>query len=199
MNTSLRCAALCLFLATAGCVTLPPSDPQHPQVLLRTSLGDITVELDPQHAPISTDNFLRYVCSGRYDDTVFHRIVPGFVIQGGGYDVELKDHPRRPQIKLEAGNGLSNLRGTLAMARDLEPDTADAEFYVNLSDNLKLNPHPEIPGREHGYAVFGKVVTGMDVVDKIAAVPTHAASEDFPTAPVTPVLIKKARTADCPG
>ena len=187
-----------LPLALAACATTPPSDPQHPQVLLRTSAGDISLVLDPQHAPISTANFLQYVCERRYDGTVFHRIVPGFVIQGGGYDVDLKDRPRHLPIKLEAGNGLHNLRGTVAMARDVSPDTADAEFYVNLADNLKLDPHPEIPGREHGYAVFGRVSAGMDVVDRIAAVPTRAVGEDFPTAPVEPVLIKKARTGDCP-
>ena len=108
-----------LPLALAACATTPPSDPQHPQVLLRTSAGDISLVLDPQHAPISTANFLQYVCERRYDGTVFHRIVPGFVIQGGGYDVDLKDRPRHLPIKLEAGNGLHNLRGTVAMARDV--------------------------------------------------------------------------------
>ena len=186
-----------LSLAAAGCALLHPREP-YPQVLLHTSQGDITLQLDRGHAPISVDNFLRYACEGRYDGTVFHRIVPGFVIQGGGYDVELKDRPRHAQIKLESGNGLSNLRGTLAMARDTAPDTADAEFYINLADNVKLNPHPDIPGREHGYAVFGQVVQGMDVVDRIAALPTHAVSEDFPTAPIEPVLIVKALPPSCP-
>jgi peptidyl-prolyl cis-trans isomerase A (cyclophilin A) len=185
---------LCLAapFAIAGCALLMPQDP-HPEVLLQTSQGDITLELDREHAPLSVDNFLAYVKEGRYDGTVFHRVVPGFVIQGGGYDAELKDRPRHPPIKLESHNGLSNLRGTLAMARETAPDSADCEFYVNLADNLKLNPHPEIPGRENGYAVFGKVVAGMQVVDRIAALPTHAAGEDFPTAPVEPVLIVRAQ------
>jgi len=190
-------ALFCLGLALTGCALFRPKDP-HPQVLLQTSQGDIRLELDREHAPLSVDNFINYVCEGRYDGTVFHRIVPGFVIQGGGYDTDLKDRPRHPPIKLEAGNGLSNLRGTLGMARDTAPDTADAEFYVNLADNLKLNPHPDIPGREHGYAVFGRVVEGMDVVDRIAALPTHAVSDDFPTAPIEPVLIRKAKTRYCP-
>ncbi|MDB5974312.1 MAG: hypothetical protein JWR07_1072 [Nevskia sp.] len=190
-------ALLCLGLIVSGCALMGPRDPQHPRVLLQTSQGDITLELDRDHAPLSVDNFLRYACEGHYDGTVFHRIVPGFVIQGGGYNVDLSDRPRHPQIKLESGNGLSNLRGTLAMARDMEPDTADAEFYINLVDNLKLNPHPEIPGRGHGYAVFGRVVEGMDVVDRIAALPTHAVNDDFSNVPLEPVLINKAKSASC--
>jgi len=190
-------ALLCLCLAFSGCALLRPKDP-HPQVLLQTSQGDIRLELDREHAPLSVDNFVGYVCEGRYDGTVFHRVVAGFVIQGGGYDVDLKDRPRHPQIKLESGNGLSNLRGTLAMARDEAPNTADAEFYINLVDNLKLNPHPDIPGREHGYAVFGRVVEGMEVVDRIAALPTHAVNDDFSNVPLEPVLINKASTPHCP-
>ena len=188
---------LWLGLAASGCALLTPQDPQHPQVVLKTSQGDITLQLDREHAPLSVDNFLHYACEGHYDGTVFHRIVPGFVIQGGGYNPDLSDRPRHAQIKLEAGNGLSNKRGTLAMARDVEPDTADAEFYINLADNLKLNPHPDIPGREHGYAVFGRVVEGMDVVDRIAALPTHAVNDDFSNAPLQPVLIRKARSQSC--
>src|ERR1700743_414626 len=126
---------LCLSLALGGCALLMPQDP-HPEVLLQTSQGDITLELDREHAPISVKNFLAYVKEGRYDGTVFHRVGPGFVIQGGGYDVALKDRRRHKTIKLESHNGLSNLRGTLAMARDPAPDTADCEFYVNLVDNL---------------------------------------------------------------
>lgn len=198
MRPSRPFAGLCLSLTAAGCALLQPQDPQYPQVLLSTSQGDIKLELDREHAPLSTANFLQYVCEGHYDGTVFHRVVPGFVIQGGGYDAALQDRPRHRQIKLESGNGLSNLRGTLAMARDAAPDTADAEFYINLVDNLKLDPHPEIPGREHGYAVFGKVVEGMEVVDRIATVQTHAVNEDFANAPVEPVVIRKARSRACP-
>jgi cyclophilin family peptidyl-prolyl cis-trans isomerase len=198
LKLALRFAVLLgLGLALAGCALLRPKDP-HPLVLLQTSQGDIRLELDREHAPLSVDNFVGYVCEGRYDGTVFHRVVAGFVIQGGGYDVDLKDRPRHAQIKLEAGNGLSNLRGTLAMARDSAPDTADAEFYINLVDNLKLNPHPDIPGREYGYAVFGRVVEGMEVVDRIGALPTHAVSDDFANVPLEPVLINKASTPHCP-
>lgn len=191
MNVLKRFALLCLCLVASGCAMLEPESP-HPRVLLQTSQGDITLELDREHAPVSVKNFLVYVKEGRYENTVFHRVMPGFVIQGGGYDVDLKDKPRHGQIKLESHNGLSNLRGTLAMARDAAPDTADAEFYINLVDNLKLNPHPEIPGRELGYAVFGRVVEGMEVVDRIAALPTHAVNEDFANVPVEPVIIRKA-------
>jgi cyclophilin family peptidyl-prolyl cis-trans isomerase len=186
-----------LGLAASGCALFSPQDSRHPRVELKTTQGWITFELDREHAPISVQNFLSYVCEGHYEGTVFHRVVPGFVIQGGGYDVSLNDRPRHEQIKLESGNGLSNLRGTLAMARDTAPDTADAEFYINLVDNLKLNPHPDIPGREHGYAVFGQVVDGMDVVDRIAALPTHAVNEDFANVPVDPVVIVKARSRSC--
>lgn len=192
MSLLKRLLPLLLCLSAAGCALLQPAPDPHPRVLLQTTQGDITLELDREHAPISVDNFLAYVKEGRYDGTVFHRVVPGFVIQGGGYDTDLKDRPRHGQIKLESHNGLSNLRGTLAMARDTAPDTADCEFYINLVDNLKLNPHPEIPGRENGYAVFGRVLAGMEVVDRIAALPTHAAGEDFPNAPVETVLIGKA-------
>jgi cyclophilin family peptidyl-prolyl cis-trans isomerase len=194
---TIRMTALLLTFGAAGCATVPPPDPR-PQVVLDTTQGNITLQLDRVHAPISTDNFMRYVCEGHYDGTSFHRVVANFVIQGGGYDVELKDRPRHPPIKLEAGNGLSNLRGTLAMARDAAPDTADAEFYINLVDNLKLNPHPEIPGREHGYAVFGQVIDGMAVVDSIAAEPTHRVNDDFVNVPDPPVVIRKASSRACP-
>lgn len=193
-----RMTPLLLALGAAGCATVPPPPDPRPQVVLDTSAGDIILQLDRAHAPISTGNFLQYVCEGHYDGTVFHRVVANFVIQGGGYDVALKDRPRHPPIKLEAGNGLSNLRGSLAMARDAAPDTADAEFYINLVDNLKLDPHPGIPGREYGYAVFGQVIGGMDVVDRIAAMPTRPVNDDFPNAPDPPVLIRKASSRACP-
>ena len=161
-------------------------------MLLQTSLGDIRVQLDRAHAPHSVDNFVRYVREGHYDGTLMHRVVAGFVIQGGGYDLAQNEKPSHAPIVLEAGNGVSNLRGTLGMARDEAPNSATSEFYINLADNLKLDPHPEIPGREHGYAVFGRVIDGMDVVDRIAAVPTGPVGPFERDAPLSPVVILHA-------
>lgn len=169
----------------AGCASVPDAGPQ-PQVLLETTAGDIRVELDPQHAPKSVANFLRYVREGQYDGTIFHRVIAGFVVQGGGYDTALHEKPMHAPIPLEAGR-LSNVRGTLAMARDDGPDTATDEFYFNLVDNLKLDPHPENPARRYGYAVFGHVVAGMDVVDHMATARTVSLppfDSDFPQPPV---------------
>lgn len=190
----LLAALACLAAAVcAACAPAPPREDPHPRVLLATTQGAITLELDRTRAPVTVANFLAYVDEGRYDGTVFHRVVAGFVVQGGGYDSALHDRPRHAPIRLEAGNGLHNLRGSIGMARDSNPDSADCEFYINLADNLKLDPHPEIPGREHGYAVFGQVVAGMDTVDRIAALPVHKANEDMPTVPQPAVLIEHAR------
>lgn len=162
---------LTLALLLGACATLsPPQPPEpHPQVLLQTSLGEIRLVLDRERAPRSVDNFLRYVDEQHYDGTLFHRVVPGFVVQGGGYDQNFVERPTHAAIPLEAGNGLPNLRGSVAMAREEAPDTATAQFFINLVDNGKLDPHPEIPGRRWGYAVFGRVLSGMDVVDAMAA------------------------------
>jgi peptidyl-prolyl cis-trans isomerase A (cyclophilin A) len=201
-------ALLLTVLAFGGCATAPAQQPlpprqqvqagPHPRVRLETSQGDIVLELDHERAPRSVDNFLDYVAEKHYDGTVFHRVVAGFVIQGGGYDSSLADRPRYPPIPLEAGNGLHNLRGTVAMARGAPPDSADCEFYINLGDNLKLDPHPEIPGREHGYAVFGRVVEGMDTVDRIAALPVHAVNADMSNVPVPAVVIRSAQLLQGP-
>jgi len=186
------CAAILLGLALGACSVFAPTPDPAPRVLLQTSLGNIQLQLDRAHAPRSVDNFLRYLREGHYEGTLWHRVVPGFVIQGGGYDVALNEKPTHAPIALEAGNGLSNLRGTLGMAREAAPDSATAEFYINLADNLKLDPHPEIPGREHGYAVFGRVIEGMDVVDRIAAVATGALGPFEQDAPLQAVLILHA-------
>jgi len=187
-----RLMMMVLSIALGACSLLAPNADPAPRVRLQTSMGDIVVQLDREHAPISVDNFLRYVREGHYDGSLIHRVVPGFVIQGGGYDIAQKERPAHKPIKLEAGNGLSNLRGTLGMARDEAPDSAAAEFYINLADNLKLDPHPEIPGREHGYAVFGHVVEGMEVVDRIAQISTGANGPFEQDAPLAPVLIEHA-------
>jgi peptidyl-prolyl cis-trans isomerase A (cyclophilin A) len=159
------------------------------RVLLSTSEGDIVLELDPQRAPKSADNFVRYVKDGHYDGTVFHRVIDGFMIQGGGMTPDLKEKPTRPPIPLEAGNGLSNVRGSVAMARTMVPDSATAQFYINVADNLALDAANARDGR--GYAVFGKVVRGMDVVDRIRAVRTGNKA-GYQNVPLEPVIIKKA-------
>jgi peptidyl-prolyl cis-trans isomerase A (cyclophilin A) len=156
------------------------------KVRLATSLGDIVVELDAAKAPKSVDNFLQYVKVGHYEGTIFHRVIGTFMIQGGGFTADGTQKPARPPIPLEAGNGLSNLRGTLAMARTAVPDSATAQFFINVVDNARLDT------AGGGYAVFGKVVTGMDVVDKIKAVATANRGGPFQDRPVTDVVITKA-------
>jgi peptidyl-prolyl cis-trans isomerase A (cyclophilin A) len=139
-----------------------------PHILLKTTAGNIELELDNEKAPISTANFLKYVNSGFYKGTTFHRVIPNFMIQGGGFDKDMNEKPNNAPIKNEANNGLKNLRGTIAMARTQVVDSATSQFFINHVDNAMLDHG----SRDFGYAVFGKVVKGLDVVDKIAAVPT---------------------------
>ena len=165
-----------------------------PMVTLKTNYGDITIDLEAEKAPISVENFLRYVEDGHFDGTVFHRVIPRFMIQGGGFTADMNQKPTRAEIKNEATNGLLNARGTLAMARTNVVDSATAQFFVNLSDNDFLN-HKSATPKGFGYAVFGRVTSGMDVVDQIAAVPTgtNAGHQDVPT---DPVVIEQAICAD---
>ncbi len=169
-------AALSLFAAA-------PAFAQ--KVKLATSMGDIVIELDAAKAPKTVDNFLQYVKAGHYDGTVFHRVINDFMIQGGGMTADLKEKPTRAPIVLESRNGLANDRGTLAMARTNDPNSASAQFFINVKDNAFLNQPQARDG--NGYAVFGKVISGMDVVDKIKVVPTGPGD-----VPNTPVTIKKA-------
>ncbi|MBI2059603.1 MAG: peptidyl-prolyl cis-trans isomerase [Nitrospirae bacterium] len=162
----------------------------HPVVVLETSLGNIEVELDEVKAPISTKNFLSYVNSGHYNGTIFHRVIKDFMIQGGGFTKEMSQKPTEASIKNEAGNGLKNLRGTLAMARTGVVDSATAQFFINVVDNGFLDHADESP-RGFGYAVFGKVTSGMDAVDKIRAVKTGS-KNGMGDVPVETVEIKKA-------
>jgi len=143
----------------------------NPKVLMKTSKGDIIIELFPQKAPVTVENFLRYVDDGFYDGTIFHRVIKGFMIQGGGYTTELHRKSTRPPIKNEATNGLSNKRGTIAMARTMEINSATAQFFINLVDNTFLDHRDNTP-EGYGYCVFGRVIQGMDVVDAIAEVKT---------------------------
>jgi len=158
-------------------------------VVLTTSLGEITVEVDAEKAPVTAANFLSYVDSGAFDGTIFHRVIPGFMIQGGGFTPDMKQKPTKAPIPLETKGGLKNARGTLAMARTNDPNSATAQFFINLTDNDFLNAKPGTPG----YAVFGKVVSGMEVVDKIAGVPTgnKGMHQDVPVEPVTIVSAKR--------
>jgi peptidyl-prolyl cis-trans isomerase A (cyclophilin A) len=162
-----------------------------PDVLIETSLGDITLELDHAHAPKTVDNFLRYVTEGHYDGTLIYRVAPGFVIQAGSYDPAGTMRPTHDPIPLEAANGLSNVRGTIAMARQSEPQTATAEFFINLADNTRLDRLPDDSDGTTGYAVFGHVITGMEVVDKIAAVPLGPGGPMPGAFPADPVKIIK--------
>ncbi len=189
-----RSRRLILSLAATGAVALAAgADAQEkaaaPRVLLATSLGDITVQLEPDKAPKTVANFLDYVKAGHYDGTIFHRVIDGFMIQGGGFTPEMAQKPTRPPIPLESKNGLKNERGTIAMARTAVPDSATSQFFINVVDNPRLDyPNPD----GNGYAVFGKVVAGMDVVDKIRKVDT-ASRGGHQNVPVTPVVIRSAK------
>ncbi len=175
-------------------VTPAPANPPMtgPQLLISTSMGDITVQLDSVRAPKSVANILRYVKEKHYDNTAFYRVAHGFVIQMGSFDAKGKGRGIHPgPVPLEATNGLSNLRGTVAMARAEAPDSATAEFFINLADNIPLNHEAGDPGNNTGYAVFGQVVSGMDVVDAIGQVPTGDNGPMPGQAPVTPIIVKK--------
>jgi peptidyl-prolyl cis-trans isomerase A (cyclophilin A) len=160
---------------------------ENPQVSLKTTMGEIIVELDQEKAPISTANFMAYVKSGFYKDTIFHRVINGFMIQGGGYTADLKSKPGlRPTIKSEAKNGLSNLAYTIAMARHDDPNSGQSQWFINVADNIGLDfPLPD--GK--GYAVFGRVIQGKETVDKIKAVLVDD-KPNFQNLPVTPVVVK---------
>ena len=165
----------------------------NPQVVLQTSMGDIPVELSPEKAPKSVENFLQYTKDGFYNGTVFHRVINGFMVQGGGFTKELTQKRTRPAIQNEAGNGLSNLRGTVAMARTSDPHSATAQFFINVVDNKRLDSATDQNGATfYGYAVFGKVVSGMDVVDKIKVVETSAQGPLPGDVPKVAITIDKA-------
>jgi len=172
---------------TAGAATATMTDTS-PRVHLQTTEGAIVLALDADKAPKSVENFLAYVRAGHYDGTIFHRIIKGFMIQGGGYQANYEQKPTRAAIQNEAGNGLRNDRGTVAMARTSDPHSATAQFFINVVDNSFLNKS----SRDAGYAVFGKVVEGMDVVEKLRALPTGSGGPFSSDVPKTPVLIEKA-------
>ncbi|WP_248767910.1 peptidylprolyl isomerase [Pseudomonas sp. MWU12-2345] len=161
-----------------------------PHVELVTTNGTIEIELDPVHAPISTKNFLAYVDSGFYNNTIFHRVIPGFMVQGGGFTAQMSQKPTQAPIKNEASNGLHNVRGSLSMARTSDPNSATSQFFINVKDNDFLDP-----GRDAGYAVFAKVVKGMEVVDIIVNSPTTT-KQGMSDVPSDPVYIKSAKRID---
>ncbi|GAB3244002.1 peptidylprolyl isomerase [Chitinimonas naiadis] len=164
----------------------------NPVVRLSTNVGDIDLELYPEKAPITVENFLRYVKKNYYSGTVFHRVIPGFVAQAGGYTADIKDKPAGKTIQNEADNGLSNQLGTVAMARQNTPHSATSQFFINLNNNTGLDYRDKETGRGWGYAVFGKVVQGMEVVEKIAATPTSRIN-NMSDVPTMPIVIKSAR------
>ncbi len=182
LKTTLFAFALCVSSIAAAA---------NPQVELRTSMGSIVLELDPEKAPQTVDNFLQYVKTGQYDGTIFHRVIPGFMIQGGGMTPDMREKPTRGAIKNEASNGLRNTVGTVAMARTGDPHSATAQFFINVADNGFLDFRgPTQQG--YGYAVFGKVVKGMDVVNRIVQVPTGT-KPPHGDVPLKPVMIERAQ------
>ena len=182
-----------LFAVLFGLLAGTPAAAQdkNPIILMKTSLGDVKIELNEKKAPITVKNFLKYVDDKFYDGTVFHRVIPGFMIQGGGFIPGMKEKKTGAPIKNEAGNGLSNERGTIAMARTNDPNSATAQFYINLVNNKGLDRNE----RSAGYAVFGKVISGMDVVDKIAKVETgnRGFHENVPVKDVVIMSIRRVK------
>ncbi|WP_327439970.1 peptidylprolyl isomerase [Pseudomonas donghuensis] len=181
-----------LLLATCSVVfaTSLMAAEKAPHVMLETSFGQIEIELNETKAPISSKNFLQYVDSGFYNNTIFHRVIPGFMVQGGGFTEQMVQKDTKAPIRNEASNGLQNVRGTLSMARTSNPNSATSQFFINVADNAFLDP-----GRDAGYAVFGKVVKGMDVVDQIVNSSTTV-KKGMRDVPVDPVFIKSAKRID---
>jgi len=182
----------------AGPECVPPDvmpENLFPTVRLETTLGEVVVELDRKRAPMTVNNFLRYVVAGRYDDTIFHRVMPGFVVQGGGYTESIEERELFPPIFNESGNGLKNMPMTIAMARYDDPHSATNQFYFNLAANASLDPNP----RSWGYAVFGLVISGQEVVEAIAGVKTgYHEGLDAENVPLVPVKILSTAVVEQP-
>jgi peptidyl-prolyl cis-trans isomerase A (cyclophilin A) len=192
---SLLCANLAVAQTNSVAASAQPAAPAAKEtpvtIIIETTHGTITAELYADKAPLSVSNFLAYVDSNFYDGTIFHRVIPGFMIQGGGFTTQMKQKATQAPVKNEADNGLKNERGTLAMARTMVVDSATAQFFINHKDNGFLNHTAKNP-QGYGYAVFGKVTAGMDIVDKIAAVATGNIGS-FQNVPTTPIEIKSIR------
>ena len=186
MNRSNFLRIVVAILTVASFAWAQPVKAADPVVVFKTSLGDIEIQLDPKNAPVTTANFLAYVDKKFYDGTIFHRVIPGFVDQGGGFTTDMQQKPTDPPIKNEATNGLHNVRGSISMARTNDPNSATSQFFLNLVDNSgKLDPGGVSP---EGYAVFGKITKGLDVMDKIAAIPTGPGD-----VPQTQIVVISAR------
>jgi peptidyl-prolyl cis-trans isomerase A (cyclophilin A) len=179
----------------AAAAAAPSKPAAATQVQVVTSMGNFTIELNAERSPLTVAQFLKFVDQGYYAGTIFHRAIPNFVIQGGGYDAEYKLKGNPSKVVNESGNGLTNQRGTVGLARPAEPHAGDVQFYVNLADNAALDPSQT----RWGYAVFGKVVQGMDVVDEIATVPTGAKGPFKENAPLKPVVILKIERVPTPA
>jgi cyclophilin family peptidyl-prolyl cis-trans isomerase len=185
MTWTRRAATVCLVATLLPTATIAQSAPQ---VLFQTSLGDFTVEVYPDKAPKTVENFLRYVKDKQYEGTIFHRVIPNFMVQGGGYTVKYDEKIARPPVPLEALNGLKHEVGTIAMARTNDPNSARAQFFVNIKDNPFLNAK----GPSDGYTVFGRVISGMETIQKIKDVPTGPGGPFPSDAPKTPIVINSA-------
>ncbi len=178
------------FLFSAAAHSAAPAS--NPQVEIRTNFGNIVLELYPDKAPKTVENFLAYIKDGHYRSTVFHRVIPGFMIQGGGFDKAFKQKPTRQPVENEAANGLRNELGTVAMARTSDPQSASAQFFINVADNAFLN-YTAPTQRGYGYTVFGKVIRGMEVVNKIAATPTGSGGPFPSDVPKETVIIEEIK------
>lgn len=183
---SLRSLLSMLVATWASIGICVAADSPTPRVRIQTNMGAIVVELDAQRAPLTVRSFLAYARDGHYQGTIFHRVIPGFVVQGGGYTDKNVEKPTRPPIPNESGNGLSNRRGTVGLARTGDPHTGTSQFYINLADNIALDPQPS----RWGYAVFGRVVEGLEVALKIADSPTGVSGQ-FEDIPSKPIVIEK--------
>ena len=192
--TRLTLLPFLLWFQTVGAAQAPGATPTpgHPLVVISTTMGDITLELFPDRAPASVENFLQYVADRFYDGTIFHRVVAGFMIQGGGFTPDMVEKPTRPPIRNEAVNGLSNVRGTVAMARTQALRSATAQFFINVADNRSRLDHRGYAPSDFGYAVFGRVLSGMEVADLIVAT-TVTAVGHHEDVPIEPVVIKSVR------
>lgn len=207
MSLRLTLLSLLLPLAALALPAVPPAVPEPapeaapappaPRVLLVTTLGEITLELDAAAAPRTVENFLAYARDGHYNGTIFHRVVPGLLVQAGGFTPDLQAKPTRAPVPNEAGNGLSNLRGSIAAARDRGvSDSATTQFFINLADNPAFDRKDDSGPYTSGYAVFGRVVQGMDVVERIAAMPTGSQGPFSGWVPTTPVVIERVQLLD---